>query len=99
VAVLYFFHTCQKNTVFYSKICDDENVNNPAEETMLSAWWLCESYEYSVCCISHVQMRWEHGSTSSAFLQLYLSELADMLHVFNIECKHGGNITFLTFVR
>jgi len=44
------------------------------------------------------EMRLVHGLTSSAFIQLYVNELADTLHVFNIECKHGGNIT-LTFVR
>ena len=41
-------NTCQKNNVFYSVICVDENVNIPAEETTLSAWRLCESYEYLV---------------------------------------------------
>jgi len=39
------------------------------------------------------EMRWEHGLTSSAFIWLYVNELDNMLHVFNTECKHGGNIT------
>ena len=34
------------------------------------------------------EMKWVH----SAFIQLYVSEVADMLHVFNIKCKHGRNI-------
>jgi len=41
------------------------------------------------------EMRLVHGLTSSAFIQLYVNELAYTLHVFNIECKHGGNITFV----
>jgi len=41
------------------------------------------------------KIRQEHRLTSSAFIQLYVNELADMLHMFNIECKHGGNITFV----
>jgi len=28
-----------------------------------------------------------------AFIQLYVNELADMLHMFNIEFKHVGNIS------
>ena len=39
------------------------------------------------------EMRQEHGLTSSASIHLYVNELADTLHVFNIECKHGSNIT------
>ena len=42
---------------------------------------------------SQGEMRREYDLTSSAFIQLYVNELANMLHVFNIECKHGGNIT------
>ena len=38
------------------------------------------------------EMRRVHGLTNSAFIQLYVNELADVFHVFNIECKHGGNI-------
>ena len=34
------------------------------------------------------EMKWEHGLTISAFIQLYVKE-----HMFNIECKHGRNIT------
>ena len=45
------------------------------------------------------EMRQEQGLTSSTFIQLYVNDLADTLHVFNIECKHGGNITLLTFVK
>jgi len=37
------------------------------------------------------EMRREHDLTNSAFIQLYVNELADMLHMFNSECKHGGN--------
>jgi len=102
VALLYFFHTCQKNSVFYSKICGDENINNPTEETTPSAWQLCESYEYSVShdtaaayIESLSEIRQDHGLTNWAFIQLYVNGLADTLHVFNIECKHGGNITQL----
>jgi len=29
----------------------------------------------------------------SAFIQLYVNELADSLHMFNTECKYGGNKT------
>ena len=43
MVALYFFHTCQKNTVFYSEICVGWNVNNPAEETTLSLWQLCKT--------------------------------------------------------
>ena len=39
------------------------------------------------------EMRLVHGLTNSAFIQLYVNELPDTLHMFNIECKHGGNIT------
>jgi len=39
------------------------------------------------------EMRLVHGLTSSAFIQLYVNELADTLHMFNIESKYGGNIT------
>ena len=39
------------------------------------------------------EMRREYGLTSSAFIQIYVNELADTLLMFNIECKHGGNIT------
>jgi len=94
--LLYFIHTCQKNSVFYSEICVDENVNSAAEEPTLLAWLLCESYEYLVsrdhsCCPHRVTGRNETGSclTSSVFIQLYVNELADTLRVFNIECKYG----------
>jgi len=103
VALLYFFHICQKNSVFYSEICFYENINNTAEETTLSVWLLCESYEYSVSCddpAAHIESLGEmglvHCLTSFAFIQLYINELADMLHVFNIEyinlCQGLGNI-------
>jgi len=38
------------------------------------------------------KMRLVHGLTRSAFIELYVNKLADVLHKFNIECKHGGNI-------
>jgi len=40
------------------------------------------------------EMRLVDGLTNSAFIQLYVNELADMLHIFTIECKHGGKIKF-----
>jgi len=39
------------------------------------------------------KMRPEHSLTSYTFIQLYINERTDTLHTFNIECKHGGNIT------
>ena len=45
-------------------------------------------------------MRLVHGLTNSAFIQLYVNELADTWHMFIIEYKHGGNIThFLLLVN
>ena len=34
-----------------------------------------------------------HSLTNSAFIHLYVNEVADIMRKFNIECKHGGNIT------
>jgi len=67
LAVLYFFHTCQKISVFYSEIYVGLNVNNPGEETTLSALWLCENHEYSVshdhcCCPHQVTGRYQTGA-------------------------------------
>ena len=39
------------------------------------------------------EMRPVHSLTNSAFIQLYINELANTLHVCNIECKQGRNIT------
>ena len=33
------------------------------------------------------------AAAHQTFIQLYVNELADTLHMFNIECKYGGNKT------
>jgi len=83
VALLYFFHTCENNSVFYSEICVGWNVNNPVEKTMLSAWQLCERYEYSVShdhrCSPHRVTGWNEMGAWFNKLSLYMATIVNEL--------------------